>query len=74
MLGLYLSSTILLHDLYTRLGMVEEPEMKRILSDLTIWTMMRAGYLDRFLSAGNDIGSTLAIGQGAYSDEKPNPV
>ena len=71
MLGLYLSSTILLHDLYTRL---EEPEMKRILSDLTIWTMMRAGYLDRFLSAGNDIGSTLAIGQGAYSDEKPNPV
>jgi hypothetical protein len=75
MSGPYLSSTILLHDLYTRLGMVEEPEVKSLLSDLTIWTMMRAGYLGRFLSAGNDLGSTPGIAQGTSdSAEKSNAV
>ncbi|KIM41185.1 hypothetical protein M413DRAFT_11349 [Hebeloma cylindrosporum] len=65
MSGPYLSSTIMLHDLYTNLGMVDEPEMKSVLSDLSVWTMMKAGLLGRFLSQGNEIESAAAIAQDA---------
>jgi hypothetical protein len=52
MSGPYLSSTILLHDLYVKLGMVEEPEIKSLSRDLVIWTIIKAGNMGRVLSSG----------------------
>jgi hypothetical protein len=55
MAGPYLRSTSILYELYTHLGMVEEEELKSVVSDLTTWRMMGVGLLGAYLSRGDEI-------------------
>jgi hypothetical protein len=42
MFGVYLNSTIMLHEVHVQLGMFEEPEAKAVFKDLMAWTTMQA--------------------------------
>jgi len=80
MAGPYLSSTILLRDLYSRLGVTEGPEYQSLMRDLATWMLIKGGLLAHFMSpSGNaeHMESTVAaIAQGHFSScgGKPNGV
>lgn len=58
--GPYLRSTVLLQDVYTHLGMVNEEEMKSVVRDLMTWRMMGTGMLGNYLWQGNEIETVMA--------------
>lgn len=55
MLGTYLNSTMLLHQVHVQLGMLEEPEAKRVFTDLMAWTTMMARIQGRPTETGRVI-------------------
>ena len=55
MLGAYLNSTILLHEVYVQLGMFEEPEAKSVSKDMMAWMTMTARIQGRPVSENGKV-------------------
>jgi hypothetical protein len=61
MFGPYLRSTLLLHELHTHLGMLDEPEGKSVFKDLMAWMVMQAGVQGQRLSENGDEVMTVSL-------------